>query len=62
MSRVPYGGDARRDRTRERRTERFDIRLTKTEKATLEAKADQTRRSLASIIAQLIDEIDKVIP
>ena len=47
---------------KELRSERVDVRLTPTEKKILEDKARSTRRTVTSIVAQLIDEIDKVIP
>lgn len=43
-------------------TSRLDLRLTPEEKKILEDKARQTRRSISSLLRQLIDEIDKVIP
>ena len=47
---------------KEPRTERVDIRLTPSEKKVLEDKAKATRRTVTSLLSQLIDEIDKVIP
>jgi uncharacterized protein (DUF1778 family) len=49
-------------RDNEKRSERIDLRLTLTEKKILEDKARSTRRTVTSIVAQLIDEIDKIIP
>jgi uncharacterized protein (DUF1778 family) len=46
----------------EHATSRIDIRLTPTEKRILQEKARATRRTVASLLKQLIDEIDKVIP
>lgn len=44
------------------RTERIDFRMTPEEKQMLEAKAAKTRRTITSIMLQLIDEMDKIIP
>lgn len=46
----------------DKRTARIEMRVTPEEKRALELKAIQTRRTLSSIIAQLIDEMDKIIP
>lgn len=44
------------------RTNRIDMRLTAAERDALVAKALATRRTVTSIMAQLIDEMDKIIP
>lgn len=46
----------------EKRSERVDLRLTPMEKKILEDRAKATRRTVTSIMVQLIDEIDKIIP
>lgn len=56
MASKKYG---RRTKTR---TERLDLRVTPEEREILQAKCDATHRTLTSIVAQLIDEIDKIIP
>lgn len=44
------------------RTERIDFRVTPAQKAILLEKARKTRRTVTSLVEQLIDEIDKVVP
>jgi uncharacterized protein (DUF1778 family) len=49
-------------RGEQKRSERLNLRLTPNEVAILQEKARKTQRTVTSIVAQLIDEIDKVIP
>ena len=44
------------------RTARIDLRLTPSEKAKLEAKAKAKRRTVTSVMLELIENIDKIIP